>query len=253
MVKFFYIRLEYIKKHGLMKYLGGFVNRGFKAMIAVPDKLLYKLLGEKYLHWRSQKYWSNAEDTYRASKDYYERQDNALRSILSSIDGPKDKAIDIGCGDGRFTLIIAQSYADVRGFDISPKLVEKANAQAKSQGASNLTFEQMDLTVTYPAGKYNLVACMGVTSAIVTDDDFFRLAENLDNSLVPGGFLITKDSLSSGDSWEKFNGHYVAMYRNALDYERKFSGLGLRLLQKTLLATSEHSPLVNYIYLWQKL
>lgn len=253
MINFFYIRFEYIKQHGLKKYLRGILNRVLKAMISIPDKLFYRLLGQKYLHWRSQRYWSNAQDTYRASSDYYERQDVALRSLLSSIAGPKDRAMDVGCGDGRFTLIIAKSYANVWGFDISPQLIEKANTQAKSQGILNLTFEQMDLTASYPEGIYDLVACMGVTAAIVADDDFSNLAQNLVNSLNPDGYLITKDSLSSSNQWEKFNGHYVAMYRNALDYENKFSALGLRLLQKTLLATSEHSPLVNYIYLWQKL
>jgi 2-polyprenyl-3-methyl-5-hydroxy-6-metoxy-1,4-benzoquinol methylase len=252
MLNFFYIRLEYIRQHGLGKYLFGFLNRGIKLFISTIDKVIYKVCGQKYLHWRSQRYWSNAQDTYRASKNYYDRQDVALRKILSSITAPKNNAIDIGCGDGRYTFIIGNEYTNVRGLDISEQLILKAKNQAKLQNVSNVLFDQMDLTVRYTEGQYDLVSCMGVTSAVVADESFSSLVSNLGNSLKPGGFLIMKDSLSPGRPWEKFNGNYVAIYRNELDYQSRFQQIGLKLMEKTLLAKIEKSQLINYIFLWQK-
>jgi SAM-dependent methyltransferase len=54
------------------------------------------------------------------------------------------KVLDLGCGDGTTALPAAQLGADVKGVDISSKLVAAGNKRAREHGLKNLAFEEGD-------------------------------------------------------------------------------------------------------------
>jgi SAM-dependent methyltransferase len=56
------------------------------------------------------------------------------------------KVLDLGCGDGTTALPEARLGADVLGVDIAANLVEAGNRRAKSEGLSNLKFQEGDAT-----------------------------------------------------------------------------------------------------------
>lgn len=57
---------------------------------------------------------------------------------------PGMKVLDLGCGDGTTAVPSAKLGADVLGVDIASNLVEAGNARAKSQGLTNLRFQDGD-------------------------------------------------------------------------------------------------------------
>lgn len=57
---------------------------------------------------------------------------------------PGLKVLDLGCGDGTTAVPSAKRGADVLGVDIAANLVAAGNARAKSEGLSNLSFQEGD-------------------------------------------------------------------------------------------------------------
>ena len=53
--------------------------------------------------------------------------------------------LDVGCADGSFTIDIADSTRHVTGVDNSPKMIERAEQNAKNRGKTNVKFAVMDV------------------------------------------------------------------------------------------------------------
>jgi SAM-dependent methyltransferase len=66
----------------------------------------------------------------------------ALVATLGITDGLR--VLDLGCGDGTTALPAARLGADVLGVDIASNLVAAGNARARSQGLTNLRFQEGD-------------------------------------------------------------------------------------------------------------
>lgn len=64
----------------------------------------------------------SGEDTYHAKVV----APNFVRMVAA---GKGDRVLDIGCGEGYFTRLIAQTGAQVSGTDIAPELIAKAKKQ----------------------------------------------------------------------------------------------------------------------------
>lgn len=54
-----------------------------------------------------------------------------------------DRALDVGCGNGKVALEVARLVEHVHGFDISPVRVRRALQWAAERGVENATFESM--------------------------------------------------------------------------------------------------------------
>jgi len=77
----------------------------------------------------------------------------------SGATAPK-KILDVGCGIGGTSRILAKKFpdAEVLGITLSPQQVERATALAKRQGLNNIRFEVMDaLNMQYADNTYDLV------------------------------------------------------------------------------------------------
>jgi SAM-dependent methyltransferase len=96
--------------------------------------------------------------------------------------------IDVGCGDGSVMLDLKNSGKTVRGFDISPKMVEETKAKG-------LTAYVVDITEAKP-GEYGGLVATGVMPHI--EDDSMALAKML-GLLKKGGkaFIEFRNSLFS--------------------------------------------------------
>ena len=54
----------------------------------------------------------------------------------------KDRILDVGCGGGSTTILLASAGAETKGIDISEKMI--SSAKNKSKGISNISFEISD-------------------------------------------------------------------------------------------------------------
>lgn len=203
-------------------------------------------------HRVAHQYWKDCSCTFLAADPtYYDRQESTLREMLSNINVSREAALDVGCGNGRFSLVIGDYVRSVLAFDLSKTLIDEATVAATQAEASNVSFQCRNLEEGFPAGTFGLVSCMGVTSTIIDDNIFNGLVKQLYRSIAHNGYLITKDSLGAEFDKAITTGSYITIYRSAARYESKIVQTGFKLVQKTELVNA--GDLVNRIYLWKKI
>ncbi len=203
-------------------------------------------------HQAARDYWSGCSCSLLASDPtYYDRQEDVLRNRFMSIIGQFGRGLDIGCGNGRFSLVIAEWGNSVDAVDISSNLIDQARRAAKSLGVENVNFEVVDLESDLPSGNYDLIACMGVMSTIINDEPFRDLCDYIVKSLNNDGWLILKDTLSTDIKGELINTpEYTTHYRNQEYYLNIISQNGFKKIDEVLMA--EGQGRVNYMYLFKK-
>ncbi|MES2886377.1 MAG: methyltransferase domain-containing protein [Pseudomonadota bacterium] len=203
-------------------------------------------------HKTAHDYWRQCGNSFLAGDPtYYDRQEVALRGLVRSIKPAPTTALDVGCGSGRFSIVLAEKAAEVVAFDLSQQLIETATAAAQAQQVVNVHFEVRDLEDGFPKrAPSDLVACMGVVSTLIDDHAFNGLLGNLQKATRSGGHLITKDSLSREADIAITSGPYVTVYRSWRRYEDAVSKAGFELVRKQELAADER--LINHLYLWRR-
>lgn len=216
------------------------------------------------LHERARSYWQVCTNSRLAAAEFYERQAAALRDLLGSIPAG-DSALDLGCGDGYFTLILAERHASVRGVDLSGALITQARTLARTQAgtqartladsdpaaaATRVTFDTGDVE-TVEAAPVDLLACMGVLSGIIDPDAFERMLDRFQQLVRPGGHLLTKDTLGYVDDITNITGAYCALYRARPRYLDAVAARGFALRQEVILHDGAPSTR-NSLFLFQR-
>jgi SAM-dependent methyltransferase len=199
----------------------------------------------------SEAYWRSADNTYLAPSDYYKRKTVVLDELLPGL--PKiGNAIDIGCGDGKFTFQLAKHADQVVAYDIGPTLLQKARQSAESLGIKNVQFIVQDLDELAPLDKYDLISCMGVTSCIIDDLKLLSMLDKLPMMSRKGTLLLMIDSLSSEqDRLASDPNGYVAKYRAIEEYLHLIARRGFVLKTETLIKEVSEKSLINKLFVFE--
>jgi SAM-dependent methyltransferase len=86
-----------------------------------------------------------------------------IGNFLSTIQKACEKGIllDIACGPGGWALEMALAYPSIQvtGIDISPGMIDYANAQAHASGLDNVKFQVATITdpLTFPDDTFDLI------------------------------------------------------------------------------------------------
>lgn len=221
--------------------------------VLAGDDIRVRRFPKDALHGKAREYWSGATDTYLATPDYYDRQEEALREVVAR-HGPWKTAVDVGCGDGRYTLVIAEKAERVTACDISPKLIEQARQQAHAKGATNVDWRVESLDEVRTLSRYDLCCCAGVLSGFIDIRAYAMAISSLRAMTRPQGLLITKESLSRKQQVIARNPQtgYVAIYRNAHDYVDSFVQQGFELVEKVLLNENQQAGLENAYFVFRR-
>jgi SAM-dependent methyltransferase len=103
---------------------------------------------------------------------------------------PGARVLDVGCGRGRHSRILAARGYAVTGVDLSENAVRTARRRAAEEGL-DVRFEQGDMRrLTYDAafdGAVNLFTTFGYFD---DDDDHQRVIDGIARALVPGGWFV---------------------------------------------------------------
>lgn len=98
------------------------------------------------------------------------------------------KALDIGCGTGLFSHLLAQRADQVVGFDLSPEMIRVA--QARSAHLPNLDYQLGDVTTwDAPAEEFDCIATIATLHHLAPSAIYPKLAQ----ALKPGGVLLVLD------------------------------------------------------------
>jgi ribosomal protein L11 methylase PrmA len=107
---------------------------------------------------------------------------------------PNERAVDLGCGDGRVMIALAKAGADVAGFEIEPERVQLAQSNIEKEGLAGtakvipVSFWDANLQ------DFDIVTVYGISSIMV------RLGEKLRNELKPGARIVS--NTFSLPTWE---------------------------------------------------
>ena len=196
----------------------------------------------------SDGYWRQCNSTYLASSGYYAKREVALAETLEALPALR-AAIDIGCGDGRFTRLIAHHAGQTVGYDISPTLIADARDALRGEAHLRVQFEVAAIDDVPSLEPVTLVACMGVLSCLVHDGQYARALEKCTSLVEPGGYLLLVDTLTeNSDVTRAYRGGYVARYRRVDRYEQAILNAGFAItLRRTIARMSARS--VNNLYL----
>lgn len=135
--------------------------------------------------------WNAEAATFDESPDHGLR-DPAVReawvSLLESVlpaDG--EAVLDIGCGTGSLSVVLAQFGHTVTGIDLSPEMIEVARAKAEAAGC-DIAFEVADAAFPpFAARQFDVVLCRHILFMLPETN---RVLERWAALLKPNGRLI---------------------------------------------------------------
>jgi SAM-dependent methyltransferase len=103
---------------------------------------------------------------------------------------PRGYALDLGCGEGRHSLFLAQNGYTVDAVDISEKAIERLTSLSHTYGVESLVHPKThDIThMNLPAHTYNLVV-LSFVFPFMKRSTITALTRNVKQSLKPGGCI----------------------------------------------------------------
>lgn len=122
--------------------------------------------------------------------------DDWLDFTIDYLDGPGMKILDLGCGTGYFTQLLAPLSGQIIGVDIDPEMLKQAKA---AYSMENLVFKEADMLDLSPlANDFDLITCFADTLCFLENLDqvqqaFKQMAQHLN-----------KDGLLLFDVWTPY-------------------------------------------------
>jgi SAM-dependent methyltransferase len=130
-------------------------------------------------------------DRYNAVRD---RLAPATATWLADHLSDGARAVDLGCGPGRFTPLIADRYDTVLAVDLSEQMIQFARDQRPHP---NVTYQQRSLLEVTPEqdGTFDAVVTVNTVHHAGTLD---RVLPHLRRLVAPGGWLLLVDIVNPG-------------------------------------------------------
>lgn len=126
---------------------------------------------------------------------YANRDDAEAAMLVGWIAGllPPERyplTVDMGCGRGRHSLLLAKEGYRVTGVDLSPKAIKKARGKAADENLADLKFEIGDMR-TWHGAPCDLMCNLFTSFGYFSDDDNnLRVISNMCANLKQGGCLV---------------------------------------------------------------
>jgi SAM-dependent methyltransferase len=111
--------------------------------------------------------------------------------LLQFIPAPCDRALEIGCGTGTFTRLLATQANHVTGLDLSGEMIRVA--RHRSTGYPNIVYSVGDvLAMDLPVSQFDCIVIIATLHHLPAES----VLEKLKQALTPEGVLILHDLLT---------------------------------------------------------
>jgi len=112
-----------------------------------------------------------------------------LAGVIPDRIGQGSRAVDVGCGNGRFTGLLADRYDEVLAVDIAERQLEMARTK---RDRPNIRYEHRDLRAVTPEGDglFDLVLSVNTINHLRDHNDTLRRIRDL---VAPGGHAVLVD------------------------------------------------------------
>jgi len=174
-------------------------------------------------------YWLRRGKTYvseeRLASEYYRRQERFLLDRLLSARLPMQRILELGCGFGRITRLLASTFptAAITAVDLSPD--QLAHARVWCAEARNITFLPYDIysNQSFPSDRYDTAIAIEVFLHHPLD----AVTRAVDRLAAVSSYIVNLD-WSEDWTWE------IAEHVWVHDYAAMYRGRGLRCQEFTL-------------------
>ena len=135
------------------------------------------------------KEWFNSSFYHKL---YFERDDNEAAEFISRLlshlnPSPGSRIIDVGCGKGRHSKILASYGYQVTGIDLSPESIEEALKRGNGNPEFFVHDMRLPFLINYFDFAFNFFTSFGFFKTRREHDDAIR---TIANCLKPGGILV---------------------------------------------------------------
>lgn len=138
------------------------------------------------------------------------------------------RVLDVGCGIGRWSRMLAARGGQVTGIDLSPTMIVQARRRAVQDGvAERCEFFVQDLAALHVAERYDMVLGVTVLQHILDPAALRTALGALHAHLKPGGRLILLEAAPSGRNQRCDSSVFSARPREV--YLRLFAQCGFEL------------------------
>ncbi len=132
------------------------------------------------------------------------------RFLLKQLPNRCQTVLDVGCGTGEFSRLLANRADQVIAIDLSPNMIEVA--KERSSQFSNIDFQVADvLKWQFPAEKFDAIVAIATLHHLPVES----LLPNLKAALKPSGRLVILDLLEQSNLLDKLS-DFVAVPLNWL-------------------------------------
>ena len=118
----------------------------FRKFLVIPQLVWYQVRAPRDQNRAWDRYWSGIRRTGAGGDVLWDAASRAeLDAMLDRVRARMDTSlplVDVGCGNGRFSRLVAPHVPRVLGIDVSPAAVERARAE--SAGMDNVEYRVMD-------------------------------------------------------------------------------------------------------------
>lgn len=104
---------------------------------------------------------------------------------------PGTSVLDVGCGVGRWSLLLAARGAQVTGMDLSPTMIAEARRRADASGlADRCRFIVQDLAHLDAGDRFDLMLGVTVLQHILDPEALRAAVQRMADHLAPGGRMV---------------------------------------------------------------
>jgi 2-polyprenyl-3-methyl-5-hydroxy-6-metoxy-1,4-benzoquinol methylase len=116
-------------------------------------------------------------------------QMTALYLYQALLDYPFHTLLDVGCGTGTLTNLLAATHSNgsILGIDRDEQAIAYAKKLATQNNVQNACFQARDMESEFPAGEYDIITCMAVLQFIHDPEALF---EKFHQALSAKGYLM---------------------------------------------------------------
>lgn len=149
-------------------------------------------MNKDHIYWkkRVKKHGEKSVADLNEKKGLYddEIRKNVFFSLIKSVKGKK--VLDVGCGTGKWDVLLAQKGAEVTGIDFVEGLIDAAAIKADSMGV-NVRFKTGDIADLIPGDElYDLVISITVLQHITDEENMKKALANIHSVLKTGGQIL---------------------------------------------------------------
>jgi 2-polyprenyl-3-methyl-5-hydroxy-6-metoxy-1,4-benzoquinol methylase len=139
---------------------------------------------------------------------------------------PDARVLDVGCGVGRWSRLLAARGAQVTGVDLSPTMIAQARRRAQQAGLhSRCRFMTQDLAALDVGERFDLVLGVTVLQHILDPDALRSAVGRMADHLAEGGHMVLLEAAPLQRANHCNTSIFRARQRN--DYLQLFASCGL--------------------------